>query len=135
MKTNRKNNKYSKGFTLLELLIIVLVLGIIAAVIIPNLASFNRTGDLAAANTEVQNMRSAADGYYAKYEEWPEVTTLPDFREYYQKELRAVYEFDVDGTVLGKGMILDARTDSISNPWPNTIKFNRETQKWEKANP
>ncbi len=64
--------KGEKGFTLLELLIVVVILGILAAVIVPNLATFLGTGKVAAANTEVANVETAALAYYADNDGvWP----------------------------------------------------------------
>ena len=61
-----------RGFTLIELLIVVAVLGILAAVIVPNLATFLGTGNVAAANTEVANVETAALAYYADHDgAWP----------------------------------------------------------------
>jgi type IV pilus assembly protein PilA len=60
-----------KGFTLIELLIVVAILGIIAAVVIPNLGAFMTTGKLSAANSEVENVKTAELAYYAENEAWP----------------------------------------------------------------
>jgi len=68
-----------KGFTLLELLIVVAILGILAAVLVPNLASFLGTGKVAAANTEVANVETAALAYYADNDGvWPTDCTTPN---------------------------------------------------------
>jgi type IV pilus assembly protein PilA len=60
-----------RGFTLIELLIVVAILGILAAVIIPNVATFMNTGKLNAARTEAENMKTAAMAYYADNGVWP----------------------------------------------------------------
>jgi|WetSurMetagenome_2_1015567.scaffolds.fasta_scaffold434848_1 type IV pilus assembly protein PilA len=63
--------KNQKGFTLIELLIVVAILGILAAVIIPNVAGFLSRGRLAAARTEADNVKTAALAYYADNDEFP----------------------------------------------------------------
>ena len=48
-----------KGFTLIELLIVVAILGVLAAVVIPNVGRFIGRGKTEAAATELSNIQSA----------------------------------------------------------------------------
>jgi type IV pilus assembly protein PilA len=65
-----------KGFTLIELLIVVAILGVLAAVVIPNVGSFMGSARVNAANTELQNIRTAAIAYMADHNgDWPTVET------------------------------------------------------------
>jgi len=48
-----------KGFTLIELLIVVAILGVLAAVVIPNVGRFIGRGETEASQTELSNIQSA----------------------------------------------------------------------------
>ncbi|MBI2980486.1 MAG: type II secretion system protein, partial [Chloroflexi bacterium] len=48
-----------KGFTLIGLLIVVAILGVLAAVVIPNVGRFIGRGESEAAETELSNIQSA----------------------------------------------------------------------------
>ncbi len=48
-----------KGFTLIELLIVVAILGVLAAVVIPNVGRFIGRGETEAGQTELSNIQSA----------------------------------------------------------------------------
>ncbi|MGB2828075.1 MAG: type II secretion system protein, partial [Dehalococcoidales bacterium] len=48
-----------KGFTLIELLIVVAILGVLAAVVIPNVGRFIGRGEQEAWETEFSNIQSA----------------------------------------------------------------------------
>jgi type IV pilus assembly protein PilA len=83
-----------KGFTLIELLIVIAILGIIAAVVIPNIAGFLTSGQVAAANTEVENVKTAELGYFAGYNVWPESSDNLTATGYISGVLKATYYFD-----------------------------------------
>jgi len=51
--------KNEHGFTLVELLIVVAILGVLAAVVIPNVGRFIGRGESEAADTEFTNVQSA----------------------------------------------------------------------------
>jgi prepilin-type N-terminal cleavage/methylation domain-containing protein len=89
-----------KGFTLIELLIVVAILGIIAAVVIPNISGFMITGELSAANSEAEQVKTAALGYFGEYGVWPDDSDQlsPD---YISGDMKATYTIDDYGWLVG----------------------------------
>ncbi len=60
-----KNEKNQSGFTLIELIIVIAILGILAAILIPNFLGFIEKGKLGADIADVGNLNSVTSAYRA----------------------------------------------------------------------
>lgn len=110
-----------KGFTLLELLIVIAVLGILAVVVIPRLLSFVGMADVSAANTEAATVRVAVAAYVAENDGLiPETTD--DILLYLEGDLTGEYSIDEDtATIAGE------------DDWGgHNLEWNPETGFWQK---
>ena len=123
----KRLHRGEKGFTLIELLIVIAILGIIAAIVVPNVAGFLISGTINAAQTEAENVKTAAVGYLAEEGVWPDTSDdLDDFLEGTSTALRAQYTY---GSTAG----ISAADATIAGGWGTDIQWNVGAQTWERV--
>jgi prepilin-type N-terminal cleavage/methylation domain-containing protein len=66
-------NRNSKGFTLIELMIVIAIIGILAAIAIPNFLRYRDKAYCARSETDAQHVVAALSSYFAD----PDHTTIP----------------------------------------------------------
>lgn len=76
--------KGKKGFTLVELLIVVLIIGALAAIAIPRISTSAATAKTNACNTNVDTINTQIELYYANNSEWPaDLDTITGATDYF----------------------------------------------------
>ena len=61
------NPKKEEGFTLVELLIVVAIIAILAAIAIPQFSAYRKRGYVATLNSDAKNVFTAAQAYLVDY--------------------------------------------------------------------
>jgi type IV pilus assembly protein PilA len=60
--------KKEEGFTLIELMIVIAIIGILAAIAIPQFNAYRARSFNAAANTDLRNAMTAEEGYFTDFD-------------------------------------------------------------------
>ena len=64
--TKLTRNK-EKGFTLIELMIVIAIIGILAAIAIPQFSAYRKRSYNSAAKADLRNLATAEEAYYVDY--------------------------------------------------------------------
>lgn len=72
MQTNRTDMiRSNRAFTLIELLIVVAIIGILAAIAIPQYSTYRMKGFNAAAHSDLKNLKTAMEAFFADSNVYP----------------------------------------------------------------
>jgi type IV pilus assembly protein PilA len=71
MLTKIRKKLNSKGFTLIELMIVIAIIGILAAIAIPQFASYRQKAYNAAALSDLKTVKTTLEAYYADNQFYP----------------------------------------------------------------
>ncbi|EPH8819812.1 pilin [Neisseria gonorrhoeae] len=87
-------NTLQKGFTLIELMIVIAIVGILAAVALPAYQDYTARAQVSEAILLAEGQKSAVTGYYLNHGEWPKdntsagVASASDIKGKYVKEVK-----------------------------------------------
>ena len=73
----RKLHTRKGGFTLIELMIVVAIIGILAAIAIPNFLQFQLRSKTGEAKTNLAAIRTAEEGYFAEFNNYVAAGSTP----------------------------------------------------------
>lgn len=70
-RVSHKHNNKMKGFTLIEVMIVIFIIGMIAALVIPNVGGSKSTAELKKAAIDIQNLENALQMYKLNANRFP----------------------------------------------------------------
>ncbi|HHK0772476.1 TPA: pilin, partial [Neisseria gonorrhoeae] len=124
-------NTLQKGFTLIELMIVIAIVGILAAVALPAYQDYTARAQVSEAILLAEGQKSAVTEYYLNHGKWPEnntsagVASASEIKGKYVKEVEVekgvvTAEMKSDGVnkeIQGKKLSLWAKRENGSVKW------------------
>lgn len=113
-----KNRFVKKGFTLVEILIVVVILGILAAIVIPQFTSASESAKGSSLQSQLQTIRSQLELYQVQHNgEYPALTVAASGVTGWEL---LTSKTDVAGTISATGEFGPYLQQSPKNPFVNT---------------
>ena len=97
-----------KGFTIIELIIVIAVIGILAAVAVPSMLSYTKKAHYAAALSECKEVYRAFFNFYLENDMFPNASSSPVF------QLNTFSPLDYQGNLFAK--IINNQADAYDSP-------------------
>lgn len=124
--------KNQKGFTLIEMLIVVAIIGILSAVILVGLGPTQRTGRDARRLADLKQVQTALELYFQKEGQYPNANSWTDLRNALKNAQIGVSDIPNDPTKgqdylysvnsPGSSYVLGAKLEDKNNPaWKSSI--------------
>lgn len=113
-RTTRRPRRLQRGFTLIELIVVVTIIGILAGIAIANVKSAQTKAREAALKDDLREMRSAIDNFYADKQRYPQ--SLAELKD--SKYLRAIPKDPITGKAEWEEVQAQVDASSDSNPNP-----------------
>ena len=110
-------DKDSKGFTLIELMIVIAIIGILAAIAIPQFSAYRKRGYNSAAQSDLKNAITAQEGYFVDNQTY--ATSTSDLTSYgYQQSANVTVSITAgqDAYTMSAYHSSGDKTYSISGP-------------------